>query len=362
MPAPDQLIPPALLRPLDGAPCGVDLRQDGAFLKLLRDIETREVVRRLNPETKEEEIVAPGREPEWPELRDDSITLLARSRDLQLLLVLTLSLLKTEGMVGLEAGLSALRTHVEVFWDQLHPLPDPDFPDDHMLRVSLIESITTPLGTERDPYMFLRRASEAPLAESRQLGRFSLRDLAVASGKAKAAPDAKPVDFNTIEAAFAETETSRLETLREAIEGSLGHVDAIAAFLNSRPGLPSVDFGNVRRVLNDAISHVRRHLEKRGSGAAITPASVPGTGGTAAVVGPGTAPRAPGGISSTRDLVESLSAAARFCAAQEPSSPIPLFLEAAIRLVGKPYFEVVKLVPAELVSTLESIAGVQRSE
>jgi hypothetical protein len=61
------------------------------------------------------------------------------------------------------------------------------------------------MGSFGDPFRFIERVQKAPLASSRQLGRFSLRDVLVAKGEIPAATDSRPPESGVIDGAFADT-------------------------------------------------------------------------------------------------------------------------------------------------------------
>ena len=85
------------------APCGEDLSYDSLLLALedmLRAKPSGGVVAGVE-ETAEE--------PNWREVRDRSLELLGRSKDLRAALYLTLALLKADGLNGLCDGLSLIK-------------------------------------------------------------------------------------------------------------------------------------------------------------------------------------------------------------------------------------------------------------
>src|SRR4029077_4826614 len=69
-----------------------------------------------------------------------------------------------------------------------------------------------------------------------------------------------------------------------------------------------------------------------------------------------------GGIRSRQDAIRALDAAAEFFRRNEPSSPIPLFLERAKRLVSKSFLEVLADVAPEAVPRARAAGGLAQSE
>jgi type VI secretion system protein ImpA len=66
-----------------------------------------------------------------------------------------------------------------------------------------------------------------------------------------------------------------------------------------------------------------------------------------------------GGIKSRQDAIRALDAAAEFFRKNEPSSPIPLFLERAKRLVAKDFLEVLADIAPDAVPTARSAGGLR---
>ena len=91
-----------------------------------------------------------------------------------------------------------------------------------------------------------------------------------------------------------------------------------------------------------------------------------GNGAMAADGEPGTA-AAPGsaslGVIRTRqDAIRALDAVAAFFKQTEPSSPIPLFLERAKRLVSKDFLEVLADIAPEAVAQARAAGGLRQTE
>jgi type VI secretion system protein ImpA len=66
-----------------------------------------------------------------------------------------------------------------------------------------------------------------------------------------------------------------------------------------------------------------------------------------------------GAIKSRQDAIRALDAAAEFFRLNEPSSPIPLFLERAKRLVSKDFLEVLADVAPDALPQARSAGGLR---
>jgi type VI secretion system protein ImpA len=106
----------------------------------------------------------------------------------------------------------------------------------------------------------------------------------------------------------------------------------------------AVQLARLDRVVNDQLGF-------RGDAAGEERA--PGADGGAVTVG---------AIKSRQDAIRALDAVAEFFRRNEPSSPIPLFLERAKRLVSKNFLEVLADVAPDAVPQARSAGGLAQGE
>jgi len=336
------------------APCGEDLSYDPEYLELDRAAQgTPEQV--MGDETIE------AVEANWSEVASRSAGLLGRSKDLRVALYLALAALRLEGLPGLRDGLALLRGLLETYWDGLHPQLDPDDDNDPTERVNIIESLAQPEGSFQDPMMFIRRAREAPLTDSKQLGRFSQRDLLIATGEV-AAPEgeAAPLSIEQINAAFEDTDTETLQATAQAAAEAAEHVASIDAFLIEKVGADqAAQLDAFKKAIDEVGKPLQEQLARRGYG-------VPGTeeapAAEAAEAGPGGAPKAlTGEITSPQDVLLALDKICRYYETHEPSSPVPLLLRRAQRLVSKNFVEVIQDLSPQAMQQIDLITGIDSS-
>ena len=69
-----------------------------------------------------------------------------------------------------------------------------------------------------------------------------------------------------------------------------------------------------------------------------------------------------GAIRSRQDAIRALDAVAQFFRQNEPSSPIPLFLERAKRLVSKDFLEVLADIAPEAIPQARAAGGLKQGE
>jgi type VI secretion system protein ImpA len=348
-----------LLKPISAeAPGGEDLRYDRRYLEVLR----------LSEGTVPEGMVESGAEPvepSWREVRDGCLEMLARSRDLRMAVVLSLASMRLDGLGGLSDGLAVLRGYLDQLWDDVYPKLDPEDANDPTERANIIGGISMPPSSFGDPLQFLTRLRECPLCESRQLGRFSLKDIAIAGGELQ--PDApgadgaskpKP-DLAVIDAAFEETDLEKLQQLAAAAESALTHATGIdAAFSAKVSAGQGPDMSAIKTMLKDIVTQVRRRLNKRtGEPEPLVGGGVGAGGGSpAAGGGGGGRQRLEGEVSSGADVLMALQKIIRYYESAEPSSPVPLIAKCAEVMVGKSFMEIQKVLTPDAVGVLERIS------
>ena len=169
------------------APSGPDVEYDPEYFDL-------EKLARGTPESQMGTETKPAEEPNWKDVREAAVKLSGRTRDLRVALILTLALLKQDGLPGFRDGVGVLRGFVEKLWDHFYPKLDPDDNNDPTIRVNLLKNLNGD-GSAADMYKFKQRLKEATLTKSAQrIGAFGLRDVQVAKGEvpAPAAAEGQP--------------------------------------------------------------------------------------------------------------------------------------------------------------------------
>lgn len=340
-----------LLEPISSdKPCGDSLAYDPEFQKLTVDIKGKR-------ETQAAGEIKPAEEPNWKDIRERCLTLLARSKDLQIAVFLTLAQLKLEGLVGFHDGISLLRQWLERYWDSLHPQLDPTDKNDPTERLNLLGSVSKEVGAMGDPLKFLERLNAAPLSQSARMGRFSLGDIVRSESGSPGPSNKPPPSAGQIEAAFRDTAPDVLRATSEAVVDTVIQIKAIDALLTRTVGgatAPAWD--NLIDMLNQIQKRLTQHL----SGGA--PPMNEAAGGQG-ITGGGTQSGAQGGrafsgtIQTRQDVVRVLDQICQFYRQFEPSSPIPFILARAKRLVEMDYMQIINELTPEALDKVKTITG-----
>ncbi|UCG49913.1 MAG: type VI secretion system protein TssA [Phycisphaerales bacterium] len=339
----------SLLSEISGeSPCGEDLEYDPSFQAL------ESMLRPKDPGGIVEGVDEAVEEPNWREVREKTLELLGRSKDLRLAMYLTLALLKMEGILGFRDGVAFVRGLLERYWEGVYPRLDPDDNNDPLQRINIVQAFSPVSVSAQDPMKFRQRLSEVPLCRSVQMGSFSYRDIQVARGEISAGDEegAQGPEMSVIDAAFQDTATEELEATAKATEEALEHLAGITtAFSTSAAQGQSPDVGGSQAILGSIHKCVDEYLAKRGLGGA---AGEPGeAGGEGAKGGISLA----GEISSPKEALLALEKVCQYFDRHEPSSPVPLLLRRAQRLVSKNFVEVITDICPDALSRVQLIGG-----
>lgn len=325
----------ALLQPVSSEdPCGPSLEYDKAYLELLR-------MGRGKPEQRQGDAVIPAEEPDWKEVQGGAMELLARTKDLRVALLLTRALLHTDGFAGFAQGLALLRGLVDRYWEPVHPRLDPDDNNDPAARVNI-------LGELADPEGIVRSFRLVPIVDARGIGRFNLRDVAIAAGELPMV-DGAP-DQALIGAAFAAADASAVAATGSAARDIQNQVKALLARVNEHVGEGNgPDLSRLKQLVDQADRVIREH----------TPTSVEGdgavTGGTNGAGAPAQA--LTGEVRSREDVLRALDKIVLYYERNEPSSPVPVLIRRCRRLATMGFMDIMRDVAPSGLSEVEVLRG-----
>lgn len=327
------------------SPCGEDLSYDAAYVTLLKDAEG-------TPERQTGESIIPAKDPHWPTIRDTTLELLARSKDLRLAMLLALSSMQLEGIDGLCRGLRLTADILDTFWTDAYPRLDPDDNNDPAERANIVSALAVTPATFGDTLKFQDRLLQVPLCQSPQLGRFSLGDMRIATGDASPPPDKAAPEPSVIEAALTDTPVETLQANRAAAQGCLDACKAIenAFQTHAGPGAgPSL--GGFRALFVDMLKRLDTHLAARLGTTSSSESD------QSAPSGEQNAKGVSGQIRNAEDVRRALDLICQYYDRHEPSSPIPILLRRAQRLVSKNFLDIIRDMSPEALDKLSTISG-----
>lgn len=345
----------ALLQPtLPEEPCGPDLQYDPDFISM-------ESASQGKPEQQYGDTIIPAESPDWKEVKRLGLALLERSKDFRIACHLGRAMLATDGFAGFGDCLSLIRGYIEQYWENVHPQLDPEDDNDPTERVNIVASLSDKLTT-------VALLLDAPVVSSSMLGKFSMRDVLVAKGEMPSQGEDPAPEMTAIEAAFLESDS---EVQREQIRiVEACHEDALAieAAVTDRVGATnavSMELlsETLRSILDFLLAHFQSEQppieDSEGSGDVAGPVSAQrGSSPSPA----GAAPTSTAEIRSREDVQRALDRICAYFERYEPSSPVPLLLKRAKRLVNMSFIDILEDLTPEGVAQARVIGGVDRSD
>ena len=328
----------ALLRPVsDEARCGPDLDAagDAAYVELGVAAEWKEA------KYVGEQEVAPAAAPDWVRVKEASSALLAVSKDLRIAKHYVAALACTEGLPGFAAGVRLLRDLIDRYWDALHPLLEGEEDD---WRKNLVME----LNAERGALGGLRGA---PIAESRRIGRFTLRDIEVLDGAAAPAENALAPTAELLREAIRDSDEAASALRLECCGQALADLQSIqGVFRKHQPGL-AVEFPRVEKLL-------RRAQQILGDALGVESAAEAG----AAEAGAGAHDKAAGNgqLRSRADARRLLESVCDFLERTEPAHPAPLLIRRAARLLDLSFLDIIRDIAPTAAGEIENLGGLKR--
>jgi type VI secretion system protein ImpA len=314
----------ALLRPVsDEASCGPDLDAAGdpAYVELGVAAEWKEAKYVGDQE------VAPAVAPDWRQVKESAAALLAISKDLRIAKHYVAALAHTEGLPGFAAGVRLLHDLIDRYWDALHPALEGA--DDDWRR-----NLVTELNAERGALAGLR---EAPIAESRKIGRFALRDIEAA--------EPQQIHREAIRDSDREATAARAEACRQALAGLKG---IKAVFAEHQPGL-ALDFPAIEKLLRRAQQLFDDALGIESEAPAAQPAEPMSGNGSH-----------PGALKSRADARRALESVCEFLERTEPAHPAPLLIRRAARLLDLNFLDIIRDIAPAAATQIEDLSGLKR--
>ena len=326
----------ALLRPVsEEARCGPDLDAAGdpAYVELGVAAEWKDA------KYVGEQQVSPETPPDWSKVKQSASALLAVSKDLRIAKHYVAALAYTEGLPGFAAGVRLLRDLIDRYWDALHPALEGEEDD---WRKNLVME----LNAERGAAGGLRAA---PLAESRKIGRFMVRDIEVLDGTAAPAENATLPTAELLREAIRDSDEEASRLRLEACGQALADLQAIQeVFRQHQPSL-GVDFPRVEKLL-------RRAQQILGEALGVESAAEGAEGGAAAPAkGMGN-----GELRSRADARRLLESVCDFLERTEPAHPAPLLIRRAARLLDLSFLDIIRDIAPGAASQIEDLGGLKR--
>ena len=325
------------------SPCGADLE----YTQLLASFDAFRIFGNATPLSAEID---------WPGIRQQALTALEQSRDLRILTHLAAALLRTEGIAAFCDVLAVAERWLAERWELVFPRVE----DDALSRQNALSCLA-------DPMAIVAPLRRCVVITHRQLGTVTLRDLERITGQPDSTvSDVGIPDLAQVEAALTVTPVEELSTLVAALTSGTHSLDNMVANMQQRAGPQAApDFAPLAKPLLRVRKVLAEHLATRtktnstpaaGRAQATDGAATDMNGDSALSVGTDG-----GEIRSREEAIRAIDAAMLFFRKHEPSSPVPMLLERARRLVAKGFLEVLEDIAPDGLSQARIVGGIRNT-
>jgi type VI secretion system protein ImpA len=331
----------ALSQPVsEEMPSGENLEYDPQYMEMIEQYEAKA---KAGAAVVGDEQADSG--PDWKAVAKLAGGLLERTRDLRVAVYAAIASIHTGGLLEFRDNLELLKIYLDEFWDSVHPQLDPDDDNDPLQRLNTLDIF----NDRRRVAMALEHVK---LVELKGVGQFGVHEVDLAEGRESPAENEEVSDVNLIRQAFATTEPEKLSELQGAVSDALALLAEIDEIWKEKtgegvgPGFPMAKEGL------DRVSSVLMEFSPGGSGEEAMQAE-PVDGEQADVQ----APSISGAINSRADVIRVLDKICEYYSVHEPSSPIPLLLRRAQRLVEKSFMEILEDMVPDGVQQARLVSG-----
>lgn len=352
-------------------PSGPSLEYDVLFIAMERAASGRE-------EQQYGQTVIDAEPPQWAAVQKLATDLLQRTHDLRIGVYLAESVIESEGLAGFTECLEMIANWLRCEWDTVHPQLDADDGFDPTLRVNTLTRLT-------DSQRVLQRLRTVLLTDVRGLGTVTLGDL-IAVAEMNSTDDS----VKTTEATLSGGPTEPLITAATSLRNAMTAVTGLDQAICERVGVAkSVEFAPLIRILKMPLSILADRLERRGirldhvSSVEVQPADpclTKDTPSEASALSASTTHTDPPSvnqpseftplktpvsprdwqIASRDDVTTALDRLCGYFAQYEPSSPIPLLLARAKRLVPMTFLEILQELGPDVLTQAQRLQGETR--
>ena len=334
-------------------PCGPNLEYDPEFLALEKEIQGR-------PEVQYGDSITPAVPPEWKLVKKTALELLKRSRDLRVVGSLLRASLALHGVVGFAEVLQLIQRLISERWDCVHPQLDPDDEMDPMLRINSL-AILNEFNTT------IKELKEASLVVLPGLGPLTLRGLEFSLGEVPTPEGVEKVSVSSLSLAISDLDPALFSKTLNALTQAYDSVIGIEKILMQRVGASqALSFDLLSKNLKrgrDFFVECNRQLngvdsDSVGSenGDSSTAVSLSGDGRAST-----TRQQITGEILTRDDVASMIDKICTYYQKYEPSSPVPLVLLRAKRLVKKNFFEIMEDLAPDGLHQVTMVAGASSS-
>lgn len=305
------------------------------------------------------EIIA-GEEPDFADVEKRALAILERAHDIRAAVILADARLNTKGITGFADAVAYIRRCLADHWDTCHPELDADDDNDPTMRINAVGGLAGLNTTLR----YLRRT---PLTQSRTFGRANLLQIQQAYGEVPVADGARAeFDRASVAAAFSDTDPDQLAAMLAAAKQALADINAIdkqiTGVINSGSFSVEFKYTDLQKMMQQIVRHIGEHVAGEPPAEVAQEAAAGGQDGGGAPVRRPAGGGGQGFVETAQDARDALDRVIDYFKRYEPSSPVPIILERAKRLVGADFLAIMKDMAPQGLDNVRMIGGLPEDD
>ncbi|MBU3004985.1 type VI secretion system protein TssA [Paraglaciecola arctica] len=335
--------------------CGVNLEDDSGFQNFF--FESQGTAERFDGNS-----TIPAEPPEWRAVKKQALEFMKKTRDLNLISVLAQSALNTEGIFKFEQCLNGLSQLVKNKWQDVYPELDED-DGDPLERISA-------MGHLSDRNFVINTLRTLPLVHSKILGNVTLQliDNAISPSESKK-DDSTEIELSQIIGIFKESNVEETTALFQSVNQCVVHLNDInQTFIEHAGNEYSVDFDALISELNQVSSALKKYGNLEVEVVTTTDEGVESSEGqqtegvTTTSAGSVNFNSANMKLTSRQDVERCFDLILSYYNEYEPSSPVPILIGRANKLVNLDFLDIVKDIFPDALTQVQSLGGISDSE
>lgn len=334
----------------DDSKCGVNMEDDSGFQNFFFEAEG-------TPERFDGQTTTPAEPPDWRVIKKHALEYLSKTKDIKLISVLCQAVLNTEGITKFEECLRGLSALISNHWDAFYPLLDED-DGDPLERLSALGHITEGYITTT--------LKNSPLASVKGLGQVTLQNI----DKAVAGSADATLSMSQIKGIFSEVDSSENLTFYTAINQCKTHLNTINQVFVEQAGHEyAVNFDVTLDILSQLSFAFENHANVQMVAEETSPEEDATAGGEGSEQGSMVSNDggvrsvntfdANGKLGSRKDVEKCFKMILEYYAHHEPSSPIPILVHRANKLVHLDFLAIMKDIYPDALSSLHQLGGIE---
>jgi len=333
--------------------CGENLEDDSGFQNFFFEAEG-------TPERFDGQNTLAAQPPDWRDVKKHALSFLSKTKDIKLISILCQSVLNTEGIIKFESCLKGLASLITEHWDNTYPVLDED-DGDPMERVSA-------LGHLNDSFV-VDTLKNIPLASAKGVGDVTLQVIE----KALADSEDSTLSLSQIKGVFSAADATEATALLNAITQCSVHFNQINhCFIEKAGNEYNVSFDSTLDVLKQLSLALEKHAnvklvaeetldESASSGEQVDGSSTGERHANGASMNHQSF-SAGGKLGSRKDVEACFALILDYYARAEPSSPVPILINRANKLIHLEFLEIIKDIYPDALSTLQQLGGIKEKD